>query len=167
MLSSLINWFKTKVSGKARLIIEYLLLGFLVAVAGYSVNSTLQIRSLLKSNDLLLTKQGQMQGDLDKVVDVNKGQQEAIDRLKGLRETDASALSGLRIALENNGTKTANVAAKVSQLEKNNAEAKQVMDTSVPRDLGCVREGPECPTPSNRSDKNGIVSPAGTTSSAM
>ena len=167
MLSGLINWFKTAVSGKARLIIEYLLLAVLVAVAGYSVNSYVQIKGLSKSNADLNTKVGGLSGALDTVVKVNGTQQEAIDRLKGLRQTDAAALSGLKIELEQNGTKTTKVAAKVSQLEKNNAEAKKVMDTAVPRDLGCVREGPECPPASGSPNANGVASPARSATSAL
>lgn len=167
MLSALTNWFKTTVSGKARLIIEYVLLAVLVAVAGYSVNSYLQIKGLSKSNADLNTKVGGLNGALETVVGVNNDQQEAINRLKGLRQTDASALDGLKKELESNGTKTSKVAAKVSQLEKNNAEAKKVMDTAVPRALGCVREGPECPPASSGADKDGTVSPARSATSAL
>jgi hypothetical protein len=154
MLIGLIEWFKAKISGKARLFIDYLLIALLVAVAGYSVNSYLQIKSLNVSNDTLNTKVGSLAGAYDRVVDVNKDQQEAIDRLKELRQTDASALSGLREELSKNGKKTASVSAKVSQLEQNNGEAKKVLDTAVPRDLGCVRSGPECPAPASSSGTN-------------
>jgi hypothetical protein len=154
MLSGLIDWFKTKVSGRARLIIEYLLLAVLVAVAGYSLNSYLQIKALSKSNAELNTKVGGLSGALDTVVGVNNDQQEAIERLKTLRQTDASAINGLKAELEQNGKKSSTVAAKVSQLEKNNAEAKKVMDAAVPRDLGCVREGPECPPASGSPNEN-------------
>lgn len=151
MLKGLIDWFKAKVSGRARLIIEYVLLAILVAVAGYSVNSFVQIRSLNKSNAELNTKVGGLTGALETVVSVNADQQLAINKLKVLRTTDANAIDGLKSELEANGQKTATVATKVSQLEKNNGEAKKVLDTAIPRDLGCVRAGPECPAAASSS----------------
>jgi hypothetical protein len=152
MLSEVTSFFgglfkgaATWVEGKGLLIIGYILVALLVAVAGYSVNSYVQIKTLQTSNLDLSSQLGGVAKDLSTVVKVNQTQQDAIDQLRDLRKTDASAIQGLQTELGAHGIDQTSVKAKVSQLEKNNATAKSVLDAAVPRDLGCVRNDEECP----------------------
>lgn len=132
------------VSGKARLLIEYALIGAVVALAGFAVNSTLQRKSLEKTVSGLSTTLGTVSTTLNQQVAANHEQDVAIQRLKDLRELDSSALMTLQGELGNVNANNRTIKTKLAELERTNAQAKAFLDLAVPDAVGCLLDGRPC-----------------------
>lgn len=132
-------------SGKARLIVEYVLILVVIILGVYGTMAYFRTKSLTESTLDLSQRLGQVKGTLDQQVDANKDQDKAISELKRLREIDSQALDGLHNELDKADTKGQTLRDKVRQLEKTNADAKALLDTAVPAAVGCVLDGTPCP----------------------
>lgn len=133
------------VGARARLWIEYALIGLVVALAGYAVSSYLQRRQLTHTVTDLSSQLGSMSTTLAQQVQANKDQDAAIGTLKNLRETDSHALQGLQARLGKYAAKDTAIRNKLAELEKTNAAAKSLLDTAVPDAVGCVLDRRPCP----------------------
>ena len=140
ILSSLWSW----VSGKARLIIEYVLLALVVALAGYAVFSAFERKQLVANVNDLSSRLGTVSNTLNEQVELNKQQDVAISEISRLRSVDSEAIQGLQRDLSDANTKDQAVRQKLAQLEKNNADARALLDTAVPAALGCLLDGRAC-----------------------
>lgn len=131
--------------GHVRLLIEYALLALVVALAGavlygriHAVQQDAKIGDL--ANNLKNTADA-----LQQQVQVNRDQDAAIAKMHELRELDGKAITGLTQDLNIVGEQNYAVRQKLAQLEKHNAQAKALLDTTVPDALGCVLDRRPCP----------------------
>jgi hypothetical protein len=150
---NLLSKAKAFIGARARLWIEYLLIGVVVALAGYAVNSYLQQRSLAHTVTDLSAKLGGVADTLKQQVQANRDQDAAIAGLKALRETDSKALDGLQQRLGHATAQDAAIRTKLAELERTNAAAKSLLDLAVPDDVGCVLDGRPC-APGDHPHKN-------------
>jgi hypothetical protein len=156
IFSTAIAW----IVGHVRLLIEYgLLIAFIVTcgiVLNLRVHSAKQDTVIQKVTDDLATAQ---QSEII-AAKANAEQDAAIATLKQLREKDSTAIAGLQNDFAITNSTTAAVKQKLSLLEKNNVQAKKLLDDTVPASLGCVLDHTPCAgtTPPGLNP-----SPAGTT----
>lgn len=141
ILSKLTEPVKTFFKGKLRLYIEYALIAAMVALAGFSLSSWIQRRELSQKLDTTNAKVGTLSESLSQQVTINNQQEGAINQLRKLRKVDSDAIQGLQSALQSNASNNQAILNKLQQLEKNNAQAKALLDTPVPPDLACVLDG--------------------------
>jgi len=130
--------------GHVRLAIEYVLIAVVVALGAWalwarthSAQQDAQIQDLahsLRDSQQTIVALGQ----------ANLMQDRAIDGLKRIREKDALAILGLQTDVTRVDALRASAKAKLDQLEKNNARAKELLDIAVPDDIGCVLDGRPC-----------------------
>jgi uncharacterized membrane protein affecting hemolysin expression len=154
LLGKALAWF----TGHARLVIEYILIGLLVSVSGYALwqwghshQQDTQIATLAGSLNTLSATSTQT---INSLVQSNADQDAAIASLKDLREKDAKAIAGLQKDVVHAAVSRESVSKKLELLEKNNAQAKKLLDTAVPADTSCVLDRRPCPTPSGHEDGN-------------
>lgn len=133
------------VKGKARLIIEYALLAAFVSLAGFTIATWVQRRELAGRVTELSQTVGGLSGSLQQQVDINHQQDQAITELRRLRGLDSQALTGLQKELADAGKKGDNLRQRIAQLEKTNEQARALLDTPVPTELGCLLDGRPCP----------------------
>lgn len=133
------------VRGKARLIIEYVLLAAFVSLAGFTISTWMQRRELAGRVTELSQTVGGLSGSLQQQVDINHQQDQAITELRRLRGLDSQALTGLQKELADAGKKGDNLRQRIAQLEKTNEQARALLDTPVPAELGCLLDGRPCP----------------------
>lgn len=141
------------IGARARLWIEYALIGVVVALAGYAVSSSLQRRQLTRTVNTLSEQLGSVSTTLSQQVQANHDQDAAIAALKDLRTTDSHALQGLQDRLGTYAKKDAVIRTKFAELERTNAAAKSLLDTAVPDAVGCVLDHRPC-TGGDHPDKN-------------
>lgn len=141
LLSNAIAW----VTGNVRLVIEYALLAALVVVGGLAVSEKIHGLVLDKQVSDLQGQTGKQQDTINNLVDANGQQQQAIGQLQDMRDKDSHTIVGLQSDLKMFRVSAKSVSDKVSELEKNNARAKALMDVAVAPDIGCVLDGTPCP----------------------
>lgn len=144
-MASLISRALCYVTGNARLIIEYALILVIIVLGVYGTVAYFRTKALTDTTMTLSEKLGSVSGTLDQQVSANADQDKAIADLKRLREIDSKALDDLHHELDSADTKGQVLRDKVRQLEKTNADAKALLDTTVPAALGCVLDGRPCP----------------------
>lgn len=131
--------------GHVRLAIEYALLGGFVVLGAYALwqrtHSAEQDTQILNLSDKLTSSTKVING----LVEANADQDKAISDLRDLRARDADAILGLQKDIAHADARNLSVRAKLAELEKNNARAKELLDTAVPPDVGCVLDGSVCP----------------------
>lgn len=133
-------------TGKTRLIVEYVMLALLLAVAGGSLALWLQSR---QTETVVAELQQQGEDDrrrLGQVELVNQQHEETIKDLKTLRLEDNKALQGVLETLEGIGQKDGEVKEKLTKLEATNEPVKAYLNTEVPLDLQCVLDNTCDPT---------------------
>ncbi len=150
LLSSAISW----VTGNARLVIEYALLALVVAVGAVAVTEKIHGLVLDKQVSDLQGQTGKQQDTINSLVDANGEQQRAIDQLQDMRDRDSHTIVGLQGDLKLFRVTAKSVSDKVSELEKNNARAKALMDVAVAPDIGCVLDGTPCPATARSANKS-------------
>lgn len=132
-------------TGHARLAIEYVLIAVVVALAC----TALYTRSKIAQQETkIVSLSSDLQGaanTINQQVAANKDQDAAIAKLNHLRELDGQAIAGLNADLHVIGTNDSAVRNKIAQLEARNAQAKALLDTAVPADVGCVLDRTACP----------------------
>lgn len=141
LLSSAFSW----VTGNARLVIEYALLAALVVVGVIAMTAKMHGLVLDKQISDMQGKVDTQQGTINNLVDANTQQQQAIGQLQDMRDKDSHTIVGLQGDLKLFRVSAKSVSDKVSELEKNNARAKALMDVAVAPDIGCVLDGTPCP----------------------
>ncbi|WP_051943780.1 MULTISPECIES: hypothetical protein [Luteibacter] len=147
------------VKDKARLIIEYVLILFIIVLGVYGTVAYFRTKALTESTLSLSEKLGRVSGTLDQQVQANADQDVAIADLARLRKIDSQALEGLHQELDKADTKGDTLRQKVRQLEKTNADAKALLDTAVPPALGCVLDGTPCPGSGSDKPNGGAAGP--------
>ena len=139
MLTAL-NWIRTH----PRLIIEYLMILAMVVLAGtvfsLKLHAAHQDLTIATTADTLKSTQ-----DTLRVAAVdNAAQDVAIKALHDLQQKNDQQIQSLQGDVQNNAKVSDGVRAKVKTLEINNAAAKQIIDSTVPPQLGCVLDR-NCP----------------------
>jgi len=143
-----VKWFAGKLAGKARLIIEYLLIATVTTLAGFALNSWIKQHEMESTIGDLSGRLGSVSQSLTQAVQINQEQQDAINSLKNLRQTDSDNIKGLQNLVNANAVSNKEVRTKIAQLERNNAQAKALLDGDVPSSVGCVLDGTPCPATS-------------------
>lgn len=149
-LASALGFFKHK----TRLVIEYVLIAVIVAVAGFTFTMWLSKERTEKS---LLTTQNELQTvqqRLGAVESVNRQQQETIGELKELRLQDAQALTGLLTDYKVLADNDARARNRLVTLEKSNETVRNYLNRHIPPDLACLLNN-TCDTGNSGSDKDG------------
>lgn len=132
------------ITGRARLVIEYMLIGLVVALGAWALWAR---GDLARQNTQIVELRGasERQGaTIKSLADVNKVQDDAIAKLRELRERDARQIIGLQSDLTHADVRSDSMRAKVEALEKNNARARDLLDLDVPDDVGCVLDDRPC-----------------------
>jgi len=132
------------ITGKARLIIEYALIAVVVSLAGFTLAIWLQRRELAQQVTKLSGTVGTLSGTVTEQADVNRQQDVALTELRRLRDVDNQALTSLHGELNKAGEKGESLRRRIAELEKNNADARALLDTPVPAELGCLLDGRPC-----------------------
>lgn len=158
-MANLLNSGRAWLAGKARLIIEYVLIIALIVLGVYGTVAYYRTKTLTDTTLSLSEKLGGLSGTLDKQVQANADQDKAIADLARLRQIDSQALDGLHHELDKADAKGDAVQQKLRQLEKTNAAAKTLLDTAVPPALGCVLDGTPCPDAGGHDPNGGQASP--------
>jgi len=143
------------ISGKARLIIEYVLIGIVVSLAGFTLAIWLQRRELAQQVTKLSGTVGTLSGTVTEQANINRQQDAALAELSRLRGIDSKALTDLNGELAMAGKKGDGLRQRIAQLEKNNADARALLDTPVPADLGCLLDGRPCPATAGHDGNQG------------
>lgn len=116
---------------KTRLFIEYLLIGFVVSLAGATLTLWLQ-KNTIEEN---LTKTQKAVTELE--VKTTTQDQTIID-LKDLRSRDAVAIDGLITDYKTLASNSKSVNDKLKKLEQTNEEVRRYMRDPLPAALKCV-----------------------------
>lgn len=140
-----IKWLIGKAAGKARLWLEYGMIAALVAALGFALSTWLQSRVLEKNVQTLSTTVGGLSGTVMEQAKINLDQSAAIQKLNDLRATDDKAIQGLRKLLGHNSREDIAIRNKIAELERTNADAKQILDAHTPVGLSCLLDDTPCP----------------------
>ncbi len=135
--------------GHVRLLIEYALLAAVVMLAGTVLYNRTRIA---QAETRIVSLSGDLQDAASTIraqVAANKQQDEAIAELNRLRELDSRAITGLNSDLAKVGSTGKAIRNKIAELEVRNAQAKALLDTAVPADVGCVLDRTPCPAAGN------------------
>lgn len=147
-MTNLLGNVWSAVKGRASLLLAYALIIALVASVGWSVGTVWQNRATVKElRDKATGLEGQVarfKGDLGAAIQSNKDQDAAITELRRLRDIDSQALDGLHTELAKAGSRGDDLRARVRELERTNADAKALLDTAVPPELGCLLDRAPC-----------------------
>ena len=149
-LASVFGFFQNK----TRLVIEYALIGLIVAAAGFTFSMWLSKERTEKS---LLTTQNELQTvqqRLGAVESVNQLQEATIGELKELRLQDARALTGLLTDYKVLADNDARARNRLSTLEKSNETVRNYLNYRIPPDLACLLNN-TCDAGNTGSDKGG------------
>lgn len=134
------------VTSHVRLTIEYLLIAVTLMLAGTVLYNRTRIA---QAETRIVTLSGDLQGAAATVhqqAEANRQQDEAIAKLGQLRELDSQVITGLDSDLHKIGVRDRSIRDKLAKLEARNAQAKALLDTAVPADVGCVLDHlPTCP----------------------
>lgn len=161
-IASALGFFKNK----KRLVIEYVLLAVLVAVAGFTFTMWLQKE---RTENALAKTQGELstvQSRLTLVEAVNTQQEQTITDLKELRLEDAKALGGLLTDYKSLAENDARVRRRLSNLEQTNEAVRNYLNQPIPPELVCVLHG-TCETGNQDRAQGGKGSPAGSAGAAV
>jgi len=119
---------------KTRLFIEYILIGFVISLAG--VTFTLWLQKNKISDDLTNTQKAVTQ-----LEDKTSVQDETINNLKELRTRDATAIDGLVSDYKSLATSNKQANDKLKKLEQTNEEVRKYMADPLPAALKCLLNG--------------------------
>jgi type II secretory pathway pseudopilin PulG len=177
LLLTKLPWLSTAwgfLKKKRRLVIEYVLIAIVVAVAGFTFSMWLSKERTEKS---LLTTENELQAvrqRLGAVESVNQQQEATIGELKELRLQDAQAFAGLLADYKVLADNDARARKRLATLEKSNETVRNYLNEPIPFELVCLLNR-TCDTGNSGSDKGGTGStsrgadaavPAGSGSSA-
>ncbi|AXI83656.1 hypothetical protein FUT69_08060 [Xylella taiwanensis] len=127
-----------------RLLIEYTMIGALVALIGHAVLAWSERSQLAQRATHLAQQLARVESTLEQQIAINRDQDEAIARLRSLREIDRHALAGLHTDLNRITSRDRVLRQRITHLEHLHDEAKTFLDTDVPDVLGCLLDGSTC-----------------------
>jgi len=132
-----------------RLVIEYLMIVALVALAGLYVAQRIHALQLDTQVQKLQNDSALADGTIKVLASANVEQDAAIASLKELRARDSRQIQSLQKDFKKTDAASMQVKAKLVELEKTNVQAKSLLDTAVPDVARCVLDGTPCPAARN------------------
>lgn len=162
LLLTKLPWLATAwgfLKNKKRLVIEYVLIAIVVAVAGFTF--TLWLSKIRTEKALAETRTDlvTVQGRLTAVESINQAQEATIGELKELRHADAQALTGLLTDYKVLAENDARARKRLDSLEKTNEAVRTYLNQRIPPDLACLLNG-TCEAGNQGSDKDRAGNPA-------
>lgn len=139
-VSSFLKWFKEK----RRLAVEYLLLASFIAFAGLSLALWLTRKEVKKELAETTSELVAVKGRLTTVEFAKQQQDQTIEKLRQLRESDNQALNGLLTELDGLSSKNNDIRKKIRDLENSNEAVRNLRQQPVPHELGCLLEPRAC-----------------------
>ncbi|ALR04367.1 hypothetical protein XFPR_07160 [Xylella fastidiosa] len=127
-----------------RLLIEYMMIGALVALVAHAVLAWSERSQLAQRAAQLEGQLAAVESTLDAQVAINMEQDAAIGRLRTLREIDSRAMSGLQSDLNRITLRDRALRQRITHLEQHSDEAKAFLDRDVPDVLGCLLDRDGC-----------------------
>ncbi len=123
------------VTSKARLVVEYIMVGVIVATA--AVTFTLWLQKNAMEKDLTVTKQSLTltEARLNQVELVNNEQQTTITTMRNEHIKDGIATAKLLKQIEDISKENTDVRNSINELEKANADVAKYMSDSIPDEL--------------------------------
>ena len=119
------------VTGNARLVIEYVLIGLIIA--GMATAITLWYRT-----QYLETRNNELRERVVNVEVINEAQDKTISDLQALRQQDAAVMAGLVTDYAKLSKSDATARKKLLDLEKQNANVRSYLDEPLPPELVCM-----------------------------
>lgn len=119
------------VTGNARLVIEYVLIGLIIA--GMATAITLWYRT-----QYLETRNDELRERINNVEVINEAQDKTITYLHDLRKQDAAVMAGLVTDYAKLSKSDMAARKKLSDLEKQNANVRDYLDQPLPPELVCM-----------------------------
>lgn len=119
------------VTGNARLVIEYVLIGLIIA--GMATAITLWYRT-----QYLETRNDELRERISNVEVINEAQDKTITDLHDLRKRDAAVMAGLVTDYAKLSKSDMAARKKLSDLEKQNANVRDYLDQPLPPELVCM-----------------------------
>lgn len=117
--------------GKARLIIEYVLIGMVIAIAATAFTLWVRANKLEIRND-------ELRGRVTTTELINQAQDETITELQALRTQDSLVITGLLTDYTRLNESDTKARKKLAQLEKENATVREYLDRPLPPELSCM-----------------------------
>lgn len=125
-------------TGNFRLVIEYVLIGTVVSLAGVAValwGAKAKTEVILAKTE---TRLGATEGRVTTLESVNQAHEETIKELKDLRGQDAKALDGLLNDYKLLAESDARVRTRLHSLETSNENVRNYLNLPVPAQLDCL-----------------------------
>ena len=119
------------VTGNVRLVIEYVLIGLIIA--GMATAITLWYRT-----QYLETRNDELRERVVNVEVINETQDKTISDLQALRQQDAAVMAGLVTDYAKLSKSDMAARKKLSDLEKQNANVRDYLDQPLPPELVCM-----------------------------
>lgn len=141
LIKRVLGWGKTAVTNvkdKHRLIIEYVLIGLMIAACALALTMWLQRERIEDQLSDVRTKLSTANQRLGAVEQVNEGQARTIADLRELREIDSRSLGGLASDYKRLHERDTRLARDINQLEKTDAQVRSYLDEPVPAELSRV-----------------------------
>ncbi|MGY0342450.1 hypothetical protein [Xylella fastidiosa] len=127
-----------------RLLIEYMMIGALVALVAHAVLAWSERSQLAQRAAQLEGQLATVESTLDAQVAMNRDQDAAIARLRALREIDRQSIAGLHTDLNRITLRDRALRQRITHLEHFHDEAKAFLDRDVPDVLGCLLDRDGC-----------------------
>lgn len=133
-VSNLLGFF----TSKKRLLIEYMLIAVLLAVAGFTFNLWLNKAKVESKLEAAKKEVKVIQSKLLAIELVNDVQEKTIEDLRDLRITDAKALTGLLQDYKLLAKRDTEARQRLSALENTNETVRAYLNTPIPAELECL-----------------------------
>lgn len=153
MLANVVLWFQSK----TRLITEYLLLGLLVSVCGLAYSLYLTRAEVRDDLTTAQEKIGNLETSLTVQQMANSLNTDAISALQQFRELDAQTTNSLLTLLQTMNKERTAQDQRLKNLEKDNAEVRPYLNSSVPTGYDCLLEPETCPSAATSGSAKGPV----------
>ena len=145
MIVQALNTAKKFATSKFRLLVEYIILGLCVAMAGLAFamwtmwqNTDHQLEDSKKKINTLSIR-------VDEAERTQEENRKAIEALQSQKKIDTEVIDMLKDALVDVATQGATYTAKKGELERNDKTAKKFFADHVPPAVGCLLEPDLCP----------------------
>lgn len=147
-MSSFFAWLKkvpfigaatSFVGGNVRLVIEYVLIGLVIACAATAIALWYRTSYLEERNDELRVR-------VTNAEVINEAQDQTITDLQDLRQQDAEVMAGLVTDFAHLSKSDFRARQRLSELEKHNETVRDYLDQRIPPDLVCLLNDSCTPT---------------------
>lgn len=129
---------------KKRLLIEYLLLGFSIAIGGLAFSLWLTRAEVRQELATVSTELAVVNGRVGIIEMQNAQLKTAADKLRLMREEDSRAMNALLKELETLSKQDLEVREKLHELETTNEAVRDLRKRPIPPELNCVLEPTTC-----------------------